>query len=448
MKFGGSSVADAERIRRCADVVRAQQEQHEVITVVSAMGGITDMLLELADAAGAGNRSVKYTLLAEIRKRHEEAARELGASDKVDALLGNLETLVAGIVAVGELTPRSRDAVVSHGEQLSAMLTAAALDGVAKTGQEVGIVTDENYGEAEPLMNLSLYQIRETLEPLLTKKQRIVVTGFLAATQHGVTSTIGRGGSDYTATLLGAGIKADEIWICSDVDGLMTADPRNVPDAKLLDQITFAESIEMGQFGAKSMHPRALEPAAEHKIPVRVRSSFNTDCPGTLVTDSAPTTETMRSVLLLKNVSLINVAGAAMIGRPGTAAKVFIALAEAEVNVQMISQTVSEAGISLVVADSQLPRARAALEGQLLRTNAAKRIEVNEDVAVVAAVGSGMRGAVGVAARIFNALSAQKINIDAIAQGSSELSVCLVVASEDGPAAVRAIHDEFGLGKS
>lgn len=446
MKFGGSSVADAEKIRRCADVVRAQQEKHQVVTVVSAMGGVTDLLLELAEAAGSGNRSVKYTLLAEIRRRHEEAAAELGVMEKVEPLLANLETLVAGIVAVGELTPRSRDAVVSHGEQLSAILTAAALDGRAMTGQEVGIVTNDQHGEAEPLMNLSLYQIHENLEPLMANGERIVVTGFLGATQHGVISTIGRGGSDYTATLLGAALKADEIWICSDVDGLMTADPRNVPGAQLLDQITFAESIEMGQFGAKSMHPRALEPSAEHKIPVRVRSSFNTDCPGTLITETAPTTATMRSVLLLKNVALINVAGAAMVGRPGTAAKVFAALAEAEVNVQMISQTVSEAGISLVVAESQLPRARAVLEGQLLRTNAAKRVEVDEHVAVVAAVGSGMRGSVGVAARIFGALSDASINIEAIAQGSSELSVCLVVKGDDGPGAVRAIHDAFGLG--
>ncbi len=447
MKFGGSSVADAERIRHCAGLVRRFGAEHRVVTTVSALGGVTDLLLELAAAAGCGNRVATHTLLGEIRAKHECAARELACEENVRGLLDRLDALVLGISAVGELTARSKDAVVSFGERLSARLMAAALGGQALTGAEAGIVTDDHFGEADPLMELTLYQVRERLEPLLNGAAPVVVTGFLGATQHGVTTTLGRGGSDYTATILGSALKADEVWIWSDVNGLMTADPRTVPEARLLDHITFAESIEMGQFGAKSMHPRALEPAVEHRIPVRMRSTFNPDCPGTLITDGQADNTVARCVLLLKKVALLNVSGASMTGRPGTAARLFGALADANVNILVISQSVSEAGISIVVARDQLERAEGAIQAKLLRVGAARRVDVNADVAVVAVVGSGMTGTPGVAARVFTAVADHKVNVRAIAQGSSELSVCFVVSESDGPTAVRALHHEFGLGQ-
>jgi len=447
MKFGGTSMGSAETIAQCAGLVLAEKKRgHQAAAVVSAMSGVTDNLLELADAAAAGNRAVKHTLLGKLRTRHEEAAKTLKCGDAIRPVLDRLETLVSGIAAVGELTPRSRDAVAAYGEQLSVVLMAAALGGPALTGQAAGIVTDEQFGEAEPLMNLSLHQVRETMEPMMAGPPP-AVTGFIAATQHGVVTTIGRGGSDYTATILGAALKADEIWIWSDVDGLMTADPRNVKDARLLNAITFAEAIEMGQFGAKSMHPRALEPAAEHRIPVRMRNTFNADCPGTLICEKPAPGETARSVLLVKNSALVTVAGAAMIGRPGTAARIFAALAERSINIQMISQSVSEAGISIAIAGSQLERARAALDAALVRTGAARHVQVDEDAAIVAVVGSGMHGTPGVAATIFTAVAQKGINVMAIAQGSSELSVCFVVKSAQGPEAVKALHSAFGLGK-
>ncbi len=448
MKFGGTSMSDAESIRGCASLVREHGNGHQVVTVVSAMAGVTDLLLELADAAAAGNRAVKHTLLGGLRAKHEESARTLGVSERVHEILDRLERLVSGIEAVGELTLRSRDAVVSFGETLSSALMASAIDGVAMTGGEAGIVTDEQHGEAEPLMQLSLHLMQERLGAALSRDERVVVTGFVAATQHGAVSTLGRGGSDYTATLIGAALHADEIWIWTDVDGLMTADPRIVSNARLLESIAFDEAVEMGQFGAKSMHPRALEPAAEHGIAVRVRNTFNAACEGTLISSAGETSETMRSVLLLKGSALVTVSGAAMVGRPGTAAKVFAALGEAGVNVQMISQTVSEAGISLVVAGSQLDRARTALAGRLLRTKSARSVDVIENAAVVAAVGSKMHGQIGVAARVFGSVAKRGLNILAIAQGSSERSICFVVDGESGPEAVRALHDAFELGAS
>ena len=302
---------------------------------------------------------------------------------------------------------------------------------------------DDRHTHANPLMKLSLHQIRETLRPRLDHGELIAVTGFIAATQHGAITTFGRGGSDLTATLIGAALQADEVCIWTDVDGLMSADPRIVPEARLLDHITFAEAIEMGQFGAKSMHPRSLEPAAEHHLPVRMRNTFNPDCAGTLITDGQPGGEIVRSILRLRNSALVTVAGAAMVGQPGTAARVFKVLADAGVNVQVISQTVSEAGISIVIPALQLDRARSALEAGLVRTGVARKIEIQSEIDVVAAVGAGMAGVPGVAARVFGAVARSGVNIMAIAQGSSELSICFVVKRNDSDAAVRALHSEF-----
>lgn len=445
MKFGGTSLAEAETIKRCAAIVRGQ-DAHRVVTVVSAMSGVTDLLIELAQAAAAGTRMRVHTLLGKLHERHELTAQAFGASEGIAPLLSQLDALVAGIGAVSELTPRSRDAVVSFGERLSATIVAAALDGHAMTGHEVGIVTDDRHTEASPLMKLSLHQIRETLQPRLEHGERIVVTGFIAATQHGVITTIGRGGSDLTATLIGAALPADEVWIWSDVDGLMSGDPRIVSNARLLDRITFAEAIEMGQFGAKSMHPRALEPAAEYSVPVRMRSTFNPDCAGTLITNGQPGGETVRSVLRLRGSALVTIAGAAMVGQPGTAARVFQALADVGVNVQVISQTVSEAGISVVIPQSQLDRARVALESRLVRTGVARNVEIQSDIDVVAVVGAGMAGVPGIAARVFGAVAGGDINVMAIAQGSSELTICFVVKADASAQAVQALHAEFGLG--
>jgi aspartate kinase len=445
MKFGGTSMADADSIRRCAGLVLAQ-ESHRVVTVVSAMSGMTDTLIELGRAAISNDQAKTESILVDIRERHIATAAELGGGGTIVALLDQLDTLVRGIASVGELTPRSRDAVLSFGERLSSTLMAAALEGHALTGHEAGIVTDDNYGEANPLMRLSLYQVRETLGPRIARGARLVVTGFLGATQHGVMTTIGRGGSDYTATILGAALPADEIWIWSDVDGLMSADPRIVPDARRLEHISFAEAIEMGQFGAKSMHPRALEPAAEHSIPVRMRNTFNPDCAGTLIGAQAPTGETVRTCLRVRGSALVNVVGAAMVGLPGTAARIFQALADVGANIQVISQSVSESAISIVLPLSQVDAATSSLERKLIRTGVARHIDVERDADVVAVVGAGMAGVPGIAAKVFGTVGDGGINVMAIAQGSSELSICFVVHGDESAEAVRALHAAFALG--
>ena len=452
MKFGGTSMKDAATIQRSAKIAQTAAGDKPVVVVVSAMDQVTELLLDSGAAAvrtGEEDRAKMLDLLGQIRSKHEAAAKAIGgnAPQRVGAMLDRLDALVRGINAVGELTARSKDAVVAFGEMLSTQLMGAAMNCPAFTGQEVGLVTNEHFGKAEPLMDLSFFQIRQTLEPVLGKggSGRAVVSGFIAATQHGVTTTLGRGGSDYTACILGAALKAEEVWIWSDVDGLMSTDPRVVPGAKLLESVTFAEAIEMGQFGAKSMHPLALEPAAEHGISVRFRNTFNLESPGTLILAQDPDAKgaPVKCCLLYKNAAMIGVSGAAMIGRPGTAARVFHALAEVAVNIMMISQSVSEAGISLVISKDHADRAKTVLERSLMRTGLARAVTTQEDVAVVAAVGSGMHGVPGIAAKVFSAVAAKGINVIAVAQGSSELSISFVVAGKDGPGAVKALHEAF-----
>ena len=449
MKFGGTSVADAGCMRRCARLVKDRAGKDRVAVVVSALDGVTEELLDLADAAGAGNQAAIKGHLDELKRRHAEAAKALGDEAITQALLDQLDRLVLGISTVGELTPRSRDAVVSFGERMSLLLFRRALEneGVKTrtfTGQEAGLVTDETFGEAEPLLELSLYQMNETLKSPLDAGEVPVVTGFIAATQHGVTTTIGRGGSDYTATLVGAAIKADEVWIWSDVDGLMSADPRIVPQARLLERIRSAEAVEMGLFGAKSMHPRALEPATERKIPVRMKNTFKPDGPGTLITDEGPpSTEVVRSVLMVKDAGLLTATGARLMGEPGMAARLCKALGDAGINIKVIILSVSEGGISFGVSGPQVEQARAILESGFLRTGVARHIHVEDRVAIVAVIGSNMRGHPGTAGRVFSAIGRRKVNVIAIAQGSSEFSISFIVKAEQGSDAVKALYEEF-----
>jgi aspartate kinase len=448
MKFGGTSMKDAPTIARSARIAREAAGADRVVCVVSAMDQVTELLLDAGAAAARDAESDMAQLLVDIRARHESAALALGgeAPARVSALLDRLDRLIAGVHAVGELTPRSKDSVVAFGEMLSTQLMAAALTCPGFTGEQSGLVTNDHFGAAEPLMDLSMFQLRKTLLPALDEHRRAVVSGFIAATQHGVTTTLGRGGSDYTACIVGSALGAREIWIWSDVDGLMSTDPRIVASAKLLESITFAEAIEMGQFGAKSMHPLALEPAAEHGIPVRMRNTFKPELAGTLIVPERPDAASgapVKCVLLLKTAAVLSVTGAAMIGRPGTAAAVFRVLADAHVNIMMISQSVSEAGISLVIARDHAERAKSTIERTLVRTGSARGVSLSTDVAVVAAVGSGMHGVPGIAAKVFTAIAESNINIIAIAQGSSELSISLVVDAANGPAAVKALHAAF-----
>jgi aspartate kinase len=345
------------------------------------------------------------------------------------------------------------DYLISFGESLSIQLVSSAINDSGKksiplTGKEVGIVTDSNFGESKPLMDTTRLRVSKIVGALFSKKTIPVVGGFAGADQHGHVTTFGRGGSDYSATTIGSCIKADEIWLMSDVDGLMTADPKIVKNAKLLKEVSYIEAIEMAMFGAKQIHPRTFEPLLTKKIPMKIRSSFNVKNEGTLVTasNSSSVKNTVKCVSTVRNNGLIDIRGGSMVGTPGTAAKIFATLAKAGINVMMISQNPSESSITIVVKNTDLDKAVSALEMELLG-KIIKKLEVTTNVAIIALIGSGMRGTIGVASKVFGAIEKNKVNVSMITQGSSELNLAFVVKNSDANAAVRALHNAFALDK-
>jgi aspartate kinase len=372
-----------------------------------------------------------------------------------EEIIAELEKVLTGICYVGELTPKSKDYVVSFGERLSAPIVWGAvqdhkLETQCFTGKEAGIVTDSNFGEADPLMNFTTHLARERLGPLLEKGVVPVVTGFIAANQDGIVTTVGRGGSDYTATILGVALEADEVWIWTDVDGIMTTDPKLVPTSRMLPQLSYQEAAEMAIFGAKAMHPRALGPVSKENIPVRIRNSFHPENSGTLITKE-PTADAkaVKAVAMIKDVAMINVNGAAMVGAPGSYAKVFDVLGKNNINVMMISTAVSEANISMIIKRGMVGRAISNLEIALVeRGGLISEVTAEDDVAVIAVMGAYMKGTLGLASKIFATVAKKGINIRMIAQGSSELNISFVVKEKDGVEVVRAIHEEFGLDKA
>jgi aspartate kinase len=461
MKFGGSSLANPARIRNAAKIVQRFSEDNKIVVVASALDDATDRLVAIGELAQRGKTAQLRRSLAKLQTLHVKTAQQTSGRrvrkellDLIDQLNTELERTVEGISHLRELTPRSKDYLVSFGERLSTPILAAAIRSMglkarALTGAEAGITTDDNFGEAKPLAEVSYHQVRRRLDPMLANNEIPVATGFIAATVDGNITTLGRGGSDYTASLLGAAISADEIWIWSDVDGLMTADPRIVRDAKLLPTVSFGEALELSYFGAKMMHPRALQPAAQRKIPVRIKNSSRPASAGTLVStlENRDGGRIVKAVSIIRDVAIVTVSGTGMMGAPGVAARVFQTLGSKNINVIMISQGSSEATISCVVPRKDLETAVRALQLALLGQGYVERVEAEKNSCIIAVVGSGMKGTSGVAARIFAAVAVKKVNIRMIAQGSSEYNVSFVVSEDQGPEAVRAIHNEFQLGK-
>ena len=463
MKFGGTAINSAEKVRHIANLIKSQKEKgsNEIVGVISAARGMTDKISSIPFNIKRSDKlfitdflkNTSYIHLSIIDQAIKNEKLKNEAKGVVTALIKELEDILTGIVLLGEITPKSLDYLMSFGERLSTPIVSFALRDIGSlseflSGKEAGILTDSNYGEARPLMDTTKLRIVHKIEPLLKSNIIPLVTGFIGADQNGNTTTIGRGGSDYTATIIASSIDADEVWLLGDVDGLMTADPKIVDDAKVIKEVSFAEAMEMALFGAKYMHPRALEPVMDTKIPVRIRNAFKVDHQGTLISQNLTKTSqrTVKSISAIRHTALIDVSGGGMVGTPGTAAKIFDALAKNRVNIMMISQSPSESSISIVVRRDELDKAIITLDLNLLG-KVVKRVNVNNDVAVIAVVGSGMRGIKGVAARVFNAVAKRNVNVIMIAQGSSELNLAFVVNDSDCEQVVRALHDEFKLGR-
>jgi aspartate kinase len=461
MKFGGTSVGNAECIRRAAEIVARAAGEGSVVAVVSAMGGVTNRLIEAAQASAVGDIGAAGNLAETLRQQHQGAIEILvGDGDKRAQLAAELKEIIEevtslcrGTALLRELTPRTLDAISSAGERLSARLLASALRelGVNAAAIEATelIVTDNHSGRAEPLISETRERATARLAPLLAERSVPVVTGFIGATVDGMLTTLGRGGSDYSATILGAVLDAKEIIIWTDVDGVLTADPRLVPEARTLQEISYNEAAELAYFGAKVLHPKTLRPVSEASIPVWIRNSFLPEQNGTKITATGhPTRRGVKAITAMSNVTLITVGGRGIVGLPGVAAKTFTAAASAQANVLLISQSSSGNDICFIIDSGDAARTVAELRAAFASDLAHKEVEhitVNADIAIVAVVGERMRGTPGIAGRTFSALGRRGINIIAIAQGSSEYNVSLVVEAGEMREVVQALHSEFGL---
>jgi aspartate kinase len=458
MKFGGSLLDDEKKIRNVINIIKSYYSlDFEIVVVVSALYGITDKISVLCEEIKQINRNSLNLFLKNIEDIHINLVEKV-IQDKNDKhkllhllkdLLNEFRDVLLGVSILKDVTPKSRDYLLSFGERLSTPIVSFALksigiNSVFLNGKEVGILTDSNFGDAKPLMDTTKLRVHHKIEPLLKEKIIPVVTGFIGFDQNGNTTTIGRGGSDYSATIIAASINANEVWLWGDVNGLMTADNKIVKDAVVLEEISFSEALELSMFGSKYMHPRALEPVMDSKISVRIRNANNIDNSGTLITQvpTLPYNKTVKSITVIRNTALIDVSGGGLIGSLGTAAKIFDALAKNQVNIMMISQTPSESSITIVVKKQDVDKAIMTLElnflGKLI-----KRIDVSENVAVIAVVGSGMRGIKGVAAKTFGAVAKRNINVIMITQGSSELNLAFVIDDKNCEEAVNVLHQEF-----
>ena len=451
MKFGGSSVADRARLAHVAELVAKQPGP--VLVVVSALGETTDELLSAGEAAERGDAQAVARALELLGALHEGACEEPETRAEVGRLLAELASVLEGVRLLREQSPRTRALLSSFGERLSAPLLAAHLRARGRGAEAVDarscVVTTEDYLGAEVLLGPTRAAARSRLRPLLERGLVPVVTGFIGATAAGVTTTLGRGGSDYSATLLANLLEASEVWIWTDVPGILTADPRLVKEARTLPQVSYREAAEMSYFGARVLAPRTILPAMQAGIPVRILSTFAPSEPGTVVGPTSPDAPAgVKTVTSIHDLALVTLDGRGMAGVPGVARRIFEASEAVSVNVVMISQASSEQTVSLVVPAADCERLERAIAQRFaaeLASGAVERVVVDRPVAVTSVIGQGMAGTPGVSGKLFSALGNVGVNVLAIAQGASELSISVAVREPDAVRAVRAAHTAFGL---
>jgi len=458
MKFGGTSVGTPQAV---AQVVAIVQETRSAwprqVVVASALSGVTDLLLEQARLASQEDTTRLEDAAQELKTRHfailealvPELALRRAAMEEVTGLVAEFLILCRAIAVLGEATPRALDAVASLGERLSVRVISAVLRAAGVPAPSIDatqlIVTDEQYQAAHPDLAETRQRTQERLGPLLNMGRVPVVTGFIAATRAGVTTTLGRGGSDYSAAILGEALSAKEVWIWTDVDGVMTADPRLVADACTIPELNYREVAELAYFGAKVLHPKTIRPVVEAGIGLRVCNTFNPSHPGTCIVGDRDSRRdgVIKAVTAIKGLKLITLEGRGMLGVPGVAARTFGTVASTGTSVPLITQASSEQSICFAVPAAAAEKVIATLESAFAQEIANRdidRVWATGEVVIVSAVGAGMIHTPGVAGRVFSALGARGVNVIAIAQGSSEVSISLVVEAADTQAAVHALH--------
>ena len=466
MKFGGTSVGTPEAMRQAAQIVtEARREWPRLVVVASALAGVTNLLLDSASQAARGALGNLYPAEEKLRQGHYaiaealviDTARCAQVKQDISHLIGNFLSLCQAIAVLGEATPRALDAVASLGERMSVRLLTAALEAQGTPAQLVEatnlIITDSNFMAAHPDLEATTRQSRKVLDPILSQGRVAVVTGFIAANAEGVITTLGRGGSDYSAALLGAVLPAEDVWIWSDVDGVMSADPRLVPQARTIQEMTYREISELAYFGAKVVHPKTIRPVIEAGIGLRICNTFNPQHPGTrLISDAtAPGNGKVKAVTAIHGQRLVTLEGRGMLGVPGVAARTFGAVASTGTSVPLISQASSEQSICFAVPAEVAGDVISALQktfAQELADCDIDRVWSTEAVSIITVVGAGMIRTPGVAGRVFSALGRAEVNVIAIAQGSSEVSISMVVDSRDAETAVKAIHTLIANGEA
>lgn len=462
MKFGGTSVGDASCIARVIDIVRAESLENDLVVVVSAMGGVTNKLIEAAVQSEAGDYASAQTIFAELRRQQELTAQALISSaagrehvrERTNLVLQQGEDLCRDASLSRKLCPRARDAISSLGERLSAPLVATALSEHGVPSHELEatelVVTNSCFGGAEPYMGPTRERCETRVRPLLRKGLIPVVTGFIGATVDGELTTLGRGGSDYSATILAAALQANEVIIWTDVDGVLTSDPRLVPGACTIPEISYHEAAELAHFGAKVLHPKTLRPLLQVEIPVWIRNTFAPEKPGTKVTQVGSSNNgAVKALTAFSEAAMIRVGGPAMAEVPNVLARTLKATAAARAEVLLILQSSSQNYVRFVVPSALAKDTVETLRREFrasLAQEAGEHIKHDCTIGMVTIVGQNMRQVSGVIARTFNALERAKVNVIAIAQGSSECNVSFVVERKDIKTALISTHHEFRLG--
>lgn len=460
LKFGGSSVKNAENINKVLDILQDKVSKGEKMTVVcSAMGGITDLLIKMSELAAKG-KDEYIAYYHQFRDRHESTAKELlgdehymNISEKLDHNYSVLKDLLKGIFLVREVSKRTMDYVLSFGERNSNFLIAQAMqkrgiDADYLDAREV-IVTNKDFGAAKVNFEATNQKIKAHYSEAGSMK---FVTGFIGSDKGGLTTTLGRGGSDYTAAILAGALDASDLEIWTDVDGVLTSDPRKVKKAFTVDRLSYAEAMEMSHFGAKVIYPPTIQPAMTKGIPIFIKNTFNPSHPGTKIHKDAD--ENFRSpikgISALSNIALMNLEGSGMMGTPGISGRLFSTLAKAKINVILITQASSEHSISFAIADHDAKKAKRLVEEEFQKEISTKHIApigIDKEQVIIAVIGEKMKSVPGVAGNLFNSLGRNGINVSAIAQGSSELNISFVISKEDQSKAMNLIHDSFFLSK-
>lgn len=458
MKFGGTSVGSPEAISNVVEIVKTEREAgNRVIVVVSAMAGVTDDLLASVNAAVSGNKWGYLSTAEKLRERHEDALNRLVPPGKlrektfsqITHLLNEYTEICHAVTILGENTSRVSDAIVAYGERLSSRVVAAALKakGIEAAAYDAGefLLTDDRHQGATPLWDETQARVENKLKPALEQGITPIITGFIGETEKGAITTLGRGGSDYSGAIFAAATDSAELIIWTDVDGVMTTDPRLDKRARVLPYVSYQEVGELAFYGAKVLHPKTVQPVLDKGIPIWVRNTFNPTFPGTLIRENGePTATVIKAVTSIRNVSLLTVSGKGMIGVPGIAGRTFLATANAGASILMISQSSSEQSFCFLVTDGTAENVRDSIESELggeIARRDIEKVDIQDDVVIITAVGAGMRGTPGVAGRVFGVMGDNRINVIAIAQGASECSISFVVAERDLERAVIKLHD-------